>query len=56
MKLGQLKTKYQKHLCQLMLIYGTTLNQLFWELTKEKINLDEINFREAAKIATVFYQ
>ena len=56
MKLGQLQDEISKHLCQLVLIYVTTLNQLFWKLTKEKFNLDEVNFGEAAKIPTVFYQ
>ena len=56
MKLGQLQDEISKHLCQLVLIYVTTLNQLFWKLSKEKFNLDEVNFGEAAKIPTVFYQ
>ena len=33
-----------------------TLNQLFWELTKEKFTLCEANFGGAAKISTVFNQ
>ena len=44
------KRKYQKHLCQLALIYVTNINQLFWKLTKEKFSLHEVNFGEAAKI------
>ena len=50
------KRKYQKHLCQLVLVYVTTINQLFWKLTKEKFSLHEVNFGGAAKISTAFYQ
>ena len=56
MKLANFKRKYQKHLCQLVLIYATTLNQLFWKLAKEIFTLHEVNFGGAAKISTVFYQ
>ena len=48
--MANFKTKYQKHLCQLLLIYVATLHQLFWKLTKEKFNLHEVNFGGAAKI------
>ena len=56
MKLANFKMKYQKHLCQLVLIYVTTLNQLFWKLTKEKFTLHGVNFGGAAEISTIFYQ
>ena len=54
--LDNFKRKYQKHLCQLVLICVITLNQLFWKLTKGKFTLHEVNFGGAAKISTVFYQ
>ena len=54
MKLGQLQDEISKHLCQLVLIYVTTLNQLFWKLTKEKFTLHEVNFGGAAKISVTF--
>ena len=53
MKLGQLQDEISKHLCQLVLIYVTTLNQLFWKLTKEKFTLHEVNFGGAAKISSL---
>ena len=56
MNLANFKRKYQKHLCQLVLIYVTTLNQLLWKLTKEKCTLHEVNFGGTVKISTVFYQ
>ena len=47
MKLGQLQErKYKK----LVLIYATTINQLFWKLTKEQFTLHEVNFGGATKI------
>ena len=54
--LDNFKRKYQKHLCQLVLIYLITLNHLFWKLTKEKFTMHDVNFEGAAKIYTVFYQ
>ena len=56
MKLGQLQDEISKASCLLVLIYVTTLNQLFWKLTKETFTLHEVNFGGAAKISTVFYQ
>ena len=53
--LDNLKRKYQKHLCQLELIYAITLNQLFWKLTKEKFTLHEVNFGGAAKISIMLH-
>ena len=43
----------QKHLCQLVLIYVTILNQLFWKLTKERFTLREVNFVGAAKMSSI---
>ena len=51
--MANFKRKYQKHLCQLVLIYVITLNQLFWKLTKEKFTLREFNFGGAAKISSL---
>ena len=42
--LANFKRKYQKHLCQLVMINVITLNQLFWKLTKERLILHEVNF------------
>ena len=49
MKLGQLQDEISKAFCQLVLIYVTSLNQLFWKLIKEKFTLHEVNFGGAVK-------
>ena len=52
--MANFKTKYQKHLCQLVLIYVATLNQLFWKLTKKNLTFMRLILEEQQKYLQSF--